>query len=199
MVKPLEKGHWAATANLGGPLIGFGKSTIPIPFTALGAAYGVTDNSTAIVRLHTTSALFGVAHIDAGWLHKWRDAKGKIPGISTLPQFSFMIDRWQGKASFYPSLDVNAFWNMHERGDFLYAGLTNWFELHSKGAINRNQPYHWIPALNIGYTITKAKWNTSFEMKYMAPGVSNQNLVVDYQTPFNKGAVGLYISFIRKF
>jgi hypothetical protein len=199
MVKPLEKGKWAATANVGGPLIGFGNSTIPVPFTAVGAAFGFSEKSTGIAKLHTTSALFGVAHVDVGWLHLWREANGWKPGFSTLPQATFMIDRWEGNARFYPSLDVNAFWNMHSRGDFLYAGLTSWFDLQSKGTLQRDQPQHWIPALNVGYTITKTVWNTSFEMKYLAPGTSNQNLTVDYQSPFKKGAVGIYVSFLRKF
>ena len=199
MVKPLEKDQWAAGTSLGGPLIGFGDMTIPVPFTTLSGAYGLDSNSTVTAKIYPTAALFGVAQMDVGFLHRWRDSDKWIPGISTLPQAMFMIDGWEGRSSFYPSLDVNAWWTTNLRGDFFYIGATNWFELRTKGALNREQQQHWIPALNAGYTLNKKKWNTAFEFKYLAPANSNKNLVVDYKSPGQTGATALFISFTRKF
>jgi hypothetical protein len=199
MVKPLNKGQWAAGGSFGGPLIGFGDATIPVPFTAVSVGYGVDSNATVTARLYPTAALFGVAQIDAGLLCQWRKSDGWKPGISTLPQATFMIDRWESTARFYPSLDIHAWWDVNDRGDFFYAGCTNWFELRNRGAMDREQEEHWIPAVNAGYTLVRQKWNTAFELKYLAPGRSNENLVVDYRMTGNSGALALFVSFTRKF
>jgi hypothetical protein len=199
MVKPLQKKQWSAGASLGGPMIGFGDLTIPVPFTSVAAGYGVDSNATVTARIYPTAALFGVAQMDAGLLYQWRKSEGWKPGISTLPQATFMIDRWEGRASFYPSLDIHAWWDVNDRGDFFYAGCTNWFELRSTGAMDREQQDRWIPAVNAGYTLVKQRWNTAFELKYLAPGHSNENLVVDYRMTGNSGALALFVSFTRKF
>lgn len=199
MIKPLEKDQWATGASFGGPLIGFGDLTIPVPFTTLSGAYGVDTNATVTAKIYPTAALFGVAQVDIGLLYRFRDSEKWKPGISALPQAMYMIDRWEGRSSFYPSLDINAWWNANSRGDFFYIGATNWFELRNKGALGRDQQQRWIPALNAGYTLVKKKWNTSFEFKYLAPGNSNQNLVIDYKAPGQNGATAIFISFTRKF
>ncbi len=199
LVKPLNKGQWSAGGSFGGPLIGFGDLTIPVPFTAVGAGYGLDSNATITARFYPTAALFGVAQVDAGFLYQWRKSERWKPGISTLPQAMFAIDRWEGRASFYPSLDINAWWDVNSRGDFLYIGSANWFELRGTGALDREQTQRWIPAFHAGYTISKTKWNTSFELKYLAPGSSNENLVVDYKAPTQNGAIALFVSLTRKF
>jgi hypothetical protein len=199
LVRPLEKGKWVATGHLGGPLIGFGKATIPIPFTSIGAAYGLTDKTTAMVKLHTTSALYGVFNLEAGIVHGWRDSDRFLPGVSTNVQGSFLIDRWKGHARFYPTLDLNLWWKMRERGDFLYAGIGNWFELKSNKAFDEPQTRHWIPSYHLGYTMVKTKWNVGIETKFIAPLMSHEKLVVEYKTPLNTGALGVYLSFTKKF
>lgn len=199
MIKPLQKEQWAAGGSFGGPLVGFGEATIPVPFTALSGAYGIDSNTTITARIYPTSALFGVAQVDAGVLYQWRKAEKWKPGISTLPQAMFMMDRWEGRSSFYPSIDISAWWDVNERGDFFYTGFSNWFELRVQGALGRDQRQRWIPAFNAGYSLVKTKWNTTFELKYLAPGRSNENLVVDYKMTGNTGAVALFVSLTRKF
>jgi hypothetical protein len=199
MVKPLNKGQWSAGGSFGGPLIGFGDATIPVPFTTLTGGYGLDSNATITARVYPTAALFGVAQLDAGFLYQWRKSEKWKPGISTLPQAMFMIDRWEGRASFYPGIDINAWWDVNERGDFFYTGLSNWFELRNEGALGRDQQQRWIPAINVGYSLVKSKWNTAFELKYLSPGRSNENLVVDYKMTGNTGAVALFVSLTRKF
>ena len=199
MVKPLQKKQWAATATVGGPLVGFGGAVVPVPFTSVGAAYGVDSVSTLALRVHTTAALFGVGQIDGAYLRQWRGQEGGIPGISTVVQATYMVDRWEGNSRFYPSLDVNAWWDVGKKGSFIYTGITSWYELKKIGTADRVQEHRWIPALNLGYTRSRGKWNTNFECKYLAPFTSHESLTVDYKAPGSNGAFGVYVGFTRKF
>jgi hypothetical protein len=199
MVKPLKAKQWAASATLGGPLIGFGSAVIPVPFTSVGAAYGVSDQSTITARVHTTAALFGVAQLDAGYLRELRKQSGIIPGISAMGQGTFMIDRWEGKARFYPQIDLNAWWDIGSKGNYCYTGLTSWYELQSKGTGDRKQPANWIPAWNFGYSREREKWSTRFEVKYLSPMTNHEALTVDYKAPGSNGAIGVFVGFMRKF
>lgn len=199
LVKPLQKKQWAASATFGGPLIGFGSAVIPVPYTSLGAAYGVSDNGTVTARLHTTAALFGVAQIDAGYLRQLRKQEGRVPGLSAMGQGTFMFDRWKGVARFYPQIDLNAWWDVGSNGSYCYTGLTSWYELQSKGTGDRKQPSNFIPAWNLGYSREREKWSTRFEVKYMAPMNNHEALTVDYKAPGNFGAFGIYVGFMRKF
>jgi len=199
MVKPLKAKQWAASATLGGPLIGFGSAVIPVPFTSVGAAYGVSDQSTITARVHTTAALFGVAQLDAGYLRELRKQSGIIPGISAMGQGTFMNDRWEGKARFYPQIDLNAWWDIGSKGNYCYTGLTSWYELQSKGTGDRKQPANWIPAWNFGYSREREKWSTRFEVKYLSPMTNHEALTVDYKAPGSNGAIGVFVGFMRKF
>ena len=62
------------------------------------------------------------------------------------------------------------------------------------------QPNHWIFMPSIGHSIVGKKWNFNIEAKIIAPNLSNEKLVVDYQTPLkNKGALGIYFGCTHKF
>jgi len=199
MVKPLAEKQKAITATVGGPLVGFGGAVVPVPFTSIGGAYGYSEKSTITARFHTTSALFGVMHLDAGLLRQVRSQNGKIPGISVMAQGSFMLDTWEHQFRFYPQLDANAWWDVGKNGSYLYTGASTWYETRSRGTGGRVQSTHVIPAFQLGYSREREKWSTRFELKYLAPFTSNQSLTVDYKAPGNTGALGLYVGFMRKF
>jgi hypothetical protein len=199
MVKPLAKKEIAATATLGGPAIGFAGAVVPVPFTSIGVAYGATDKSTVTARVHTTSALFGVGHIDLGVLRQLRAQEGNMPGISVMAQGSFMFDKWQHAFRFYPQIDLNAWWDVGTKGNYVYTGAGSWFETRNQGTGGRTQSTHVIPAWNLGFSREREKWSTRFEVKYLAPFTSNQSLTVDYKAPGNSGAIGVYVGFMRKF
>lgn len=199
MVRPIEAKHWVAQASFGGPVVGFSGAAIPVPFTSVGAAYGLNEVSTVSARWHTTSALFGVAHVDIGYLRQWRAQHGLIPGLSIMGQGSFMLDKWERNFSFYPELDLNAWWNLRNKPHYVYTGLTNWYELRATGTGDRRQSPRYIPAWNLGFALEKSKWTTRFELKYLAPFSSHESLTVDYIAPGTKGAIGFYVGLTRKF
>jgi hypothetical protein len=198
-VKPLDKGQTAVTGNIGGPLVGFAGTTIPIPFTSLGAGYGISNTTTVFGNLHTTALAFGVVQVDAGVLHSLVAQNGYWPGITGSLSANIMTDIHEANTKLFPQLDANAYWNYGPKSNFFYLGTSNWVDLAGTRAHEEPQPNNWIFNLQAGHTFVRPKWNFVLEAKYLAPFHSRQNLVVDYTGFGNRGAVGTYFGVVRKF
>ncbi|HBF89097.1 MAG TPA: hypothetical protein DDX39_10685 [Bacteroidales bacterium] len=199
IVKPLAKGEKDVSFSLGGPLIGFAGTTIPIPFTSLCGAYGVKENLTVFGSLHVTSLAYGVFQTDLGIVREMIAQKGFIPGISIAPTANLMFDKWESTFSFYPAIDYNFYWNYKQSQNYFYVGGTNWFELRSTRAHEETQQQHWIPAFQIGHTFKRPKMSYTIEAKYINPFVSNNNIIVDYRSFGDKGTIGIYIGISKRF
>ncbi|MES2590574.1 MAG: hypothetical protein V4608_01730 [Bacteroidota bacterium] len=198
-VKPLNKAQHAAAVSLGGPLISYGNSTIPIPFLTANYGYGIDSTLTGFAAINITSALFGNFQTELGVTKQLLKQKGYLPSVSVTPVAN-IIYRNKDAFKLYPQLAVNAFWEYGKRKNYMYVGLDNWFELTKKRAYEIKQPNHWIFMPSLGHTFSGKKWNVSVETKIIAPNLSNEKLVVDYQTPLNnKGTFGIYLGYTYKF
>ncbi|MBS4013562.1 MAG: hypothetical protein KGZ97_07350 [Bacteroidetes bacterium] len=200
IVKPLGKNEKEVGLSLGGPLVHFSDLVIPIPFTSLHYAQGVTDDVTAFGGLHTTSLIAGVIQIDAGAVVNVLSEEKYYFGLSTTPSIHFMTDIWEYNSKLFPTIDINAYRTYNARGSFFYFGMTNWFDLAKYQAHGEPNAHKWLFAPHFGHTAIRKKWNINIELKYLAPNVSNQKLVVDYIKPFgDKGTLGLYLGFNYRF
>ncbi|MCX6274771.1 MAG: hypothetical protein NTV09_06155 [Bacteroidetes bacterium] len=198
-VKPLEKKQQAANISLGGELIKYNSLTIPVPFLTANYGYGIDSSLTGFASLNITSALFGNFHLGLGATKQLLKQNGYCPAFSVAPAFDF-IYRNKNAVKFYPQLAVNAFWEYGKKNNLVYLGIDNWFELASKRAYGQKQENHWIfmPALGHSFCGKKGSFNT--EVRVIAPNLSNEKLVVEYQTPLKThGAFGVYIGYTRKF
>lgn len=202
-VEPLDKKQWAVGANLGGPVIGFGGAVIPVPLTAIEVGYGLDSNLTVHGGLHTTSVLFGNIQIDAGATYKFIDQKKIIPNVSVNPGFNLItdvtnVDDNDVRTKFWPTLDVNAYWNYGERRNYFYAGVNNYFELSKTMANNQPQANPWLFSPQIGHIIKgkNRSWELTTEVKFLAPNVDNSYTFVPYRSLLGKhGATGFYLGF----
>ena len=202
IVKPLKKGENVISINAGGPLIGFAGSTIPVPFSAVSYGRGISEKNTFFASLHLTALAFGNFQTDIGIvkeLYKYDSLNTFIPGITISPVANLIIDKWQGNFKFWQQFDVNTYLDINKGKHFVYFGISNWFELSKTKAHNEIQQNHWIFNPHFGLSGQKGKWNNSFEIKILAPNYNNQDIVVDYKTIGNKGAIGIYYSLYRKF
>lgn len=198
-VKPLEKKQHAANISLGGPLIKYGNATVPVPFITATYGYGIDSSTTGFASLNITSALFQNFQLELGATRQLLKQNKYIPGVSVNPVINFIYHDTKAY-KFYPQLDLNAYWEYGKRKNFVYVGLDNWFELSQKRAFGVKQQNHWIFSPMIGHTFSGKKWNFNIEAKFMAPNLSNKNIVIKYQTPLrDKGAFGIYLGYTRKF
>lgn len=198
-VEPLPTNTFNITVAGGGALFDYQDKTIPLPLTSVIAGYGINKETSLWGGLHTTSAVYGVLHTELGGIKRIYQGDQNIPSISVSPSAHIMIDKWESNKRFYPVLDINFYWRNLFTSDLFYIGLNNWFELSQRKAHNRKQEHHWIPSLQSGYSYRPDNMQYTFEMKYIAPNYSNQDIVVDYMSPTDQGALGLYFSVGRSF
>lgn len=200
IVKPLDKDQKLVGFNFGGPLIEFGGATIPIPFTSFYGAYGLTDDLSVFGGVHITSLAYGVFQTDIGVTKGLLKPEGWKPGLSVSPAAQLFVDRWEWNAKIYPELGINAYWEYGEKTNkFFYLGVVSWFELQSNRAHEQPQPQRIIPNLQLGHTFERPRMNYTLEAKYFSPFTSNRDIVVNYKSFGNTGAVGIMFSVARKF
>lgn len=199
LVRPLEKGQKAINAHLGGPLIGFSGKTIPIPFTSVMYAQGLTNKTSVFGSIHTTSLLFGVFQTDIGACYQLYYHDRLRTGLSVTPALDMAFDKWEKKFKCWPQLDINAYWDIKPKKSFLYLGVDNWFEMARYKAHDQLQKNHWLFNPQLGFTYVRKKWNYNIEAKYLVPNIKNTPNVVDYRGINGHGAIGIYLSFTRQF
>ena len=198
-IKPLAKKQQAASFSFGGPLIKFAGTPIPIPFTTLAYAYGLTNNATVFGSLHTTSLLFGNLQTDVGTTFKIIEKETKF-GISATPALQIAYNM-RNTAGFklWSTLDANAYFHLKQKPSYIYLGMNSWVEFAKYKAHEQPQQRHVIPNLHAGYQLVKSKWQHQFELSYLGIGIPNKPGVVDYIGISGKGTLGFYYSLIRKF
>lgn len=207
-VKPLEHKQHAVSATLGGALAKIpGIGVLPMPFTSLGYGYGVKPKTTIHANWHTTAAVFGVVQFDAGVTQGLWQNEGKTMGVSISPAVNFMTDVFEKNTRLWPQLDANYYYNYFKKekknrinSNHFYIGMTNWFELQGIKAHGLKQSNRIIFSPQIGHTFDRGKWNYTLEVKFLAPYRSNEDIVVDYVSPFgNRGGMGTYFGVVYKF
>jgi len=197
LVKPLKKGEFAASAHLGGPLIHFAGAPIPIPLSGLEGYYGLNNKVSVSAGLGLTSLAFGTGQISLGVLTDLLpETENRKIAVSGFAKAHLMLDRWEGNFRFYPETGFQAYKQFGKHR--IYAGGSAWFETRfpEKKRVSNN---FWIPMLHTGWQLDGAKWQPSFELKWIAPNQSSDNLVVDYIAPGSNGAIGIYLGILRKF
>ncbi|MBK9525154.1 MAG: hypothetical protein IPO39_10440 [Bacteroidetes bacterium] len=149
--------------------------------------------------MNITSALFGNVQLELGATRQVLRQHSYIPAVSISPVFN-IIARSQAPSKLYPQLDINAFWEYGKHKNYFYIGLGNWFELSAKRTLGETQKNHWLFFPLAGHCFSGKKWDVLLETKILAPNLSNEKLVVEYQTPLkNNGAFGVYLGCTRKF
>lgn len=198
-VKPLAKKQQAIDLSFGGPLFKYDHTTIPMPFLSATYGYGIDSTLTVFGSINITSALYGNFQAELGVTKQVFKQHGVLPAVSVIPVAN-IIYRNKDAAKFYPQLDIYTFWEYGKKRNWFYVGVSNWFELAKERSLDQEQQNHWIFTPVAGHSFAGKKWNINIEAKVIAPFISNEKLVVEYQTPFNNsGALGVYVGYTRKF
>ncbi len=198
-VKPLAEKQKAATLSLGGPLIEYGSLVIPMPLLTAGYGYGITNTLTGFGAVNITSAFYGNAQVELGATKQLLQQNRGLPGLSITPVAS-LVYRNKDAFKIFPQLDLNAYWDFNQKRNYLYVGLSNWFELANKRAHDEDQQHHWLVSPLIGQTFVRAKHDFTIEAKFIAPNIRSDKNAVDYITPLGThGAFGIYFGYTRKF
>ena len=206
-VEPLQKGQQVLTGHFGGPIAKVpGIGAIPIPFTSIGYGRGLSNQTTIMGALQTTSLVFGVGQFELGVSQRlWNTDR---MGLSGQLNTNILFDFYTGANRIWPQLDANYYFKYgrqwrpeqlelskvyHRNYNFVYAGISNWFDFYRVESQGRPNEQLWIPSLQFGHQWIRPKWSYQAELKILAPLASNENIVVPYQSLLqNRGALGLY-------
>lgn len=198
-VKPLPKDKQALALSFGGPAILFSGAPVPVPFTTLCYAKGLSNKISGFGALHLTSSLFGNLQGDAGAVFKLFERKSGL-GMSCTPVLQAAWAVGQAKSfKIWPSVDINLYYQIPNKASYVYGGLNTWMELANYKAHGEPQNRHLIPNLQVGYLWAKSSWQHQFEFKYLGLGIPNLPGVVDYIGIGGKGSIGLYYQIIKLF
>jgi hypothetical protein len=197
-VEPLQKKQIALGGSFGGPFIDFGGKPIPVPLSSIEAGYGLDSNITVFLGLHTTSLMFNNLHFDGGFTYKFLNQVAYKPNLSITPGFNLVKDLNDPVFKFWPTLDINAYWNYGGRQNYFYAGLNNMFELSKTMALKQPQKQRWLYNPQIGHVIKgkTGKYQFTTEVKLLGINQENTYSFVPWQSVLGKyGTTGFYLGF----
>jgi hypothetical protein len=139
-----------------------------------------------------------VAQADAS-LHAelWRSKTERF-GLLASPGAVFIHEFYEGNSRIYPQLDLGSWWHYKkENPNLFYGGLGTWVELFREKAHGEVQENELMPYVTIGHKWVKKSWALQLEGRYIGMFYPNDEIVVDYLTPFNVGTTGLYFGFTK--
>lgn len=201
-VEPLEKDKLAAGINLGGPMIDYGSTVIPIPLSSLEVGYGLKEKLTLFGGLHLTSLSFGNLQMDLGGTYQFIDQKRFVPNVSVSPSFNTIWVPGDQSVKVWPVLDVNAYWHYGKKKNYVYAGVNNYFELSGTRALDQPQGSPVVFSPQIGHVLKgkERKWEFTAEIKFIAPYARNTYSFVPYNGILGEyGSTGIYLGYRRYF
>jgi hypothetical protein len=194
---PLKLGESEVSVALGGPLITYSEKVIPAPMISVSYGYGLDTNITIFGGAHITSALFGVLQADLGMRYGLIYVDNWSPGITLGASLNPAVDVWEGNFKIWPEIMASTRWSIGDHNP--YIALSSWIELASKRAHDQEQEVHLLPSISIGDIYKSTNWDYALEARWIAPGLSNKGIVVDYHGISDHGAIGLYFSVGRRF
>jgi hypothetical protein len=196
-VRPLDDGESALSASVGGPVTQVGSAWLPLPLLSIGYAYGLNRHLSLEGGVNLTSALFGLAHIDAGLNWYAFEPRGAIPGITVTPKLVLISNFAAAGTRFYPTVTPTVYWNVGRH--VIYTGAENWFELHSQRSDGNTQPHHWLAVPYLGFGLSRGKWLFQVEGRVYTPNLKNTGRATKNIGFGDYGAVGGFIGVGRTF
>jgi hypothetical protein len=219
-IKNLNKGQSAVHGSFGGPVVSVpGAGSIPLPLTSIGYGYGASTNATVFGTWYPTAALFGNAQLDLGASFKLKK-NDSIYGFTIAPQLNVFTHKGKNWRMF-PEINTN-FYHTYKlkntarklKSNYYYLGINTYFDLSLTKANGVKQSNNVIVSPQVGHCFERSvthnhknelyarpkTWVYTVEAKFIAPYLSNQNIVLDYASPLGKrGALGVYFGIVRKF
>lgn len=143
-----------------------------------------------------TSALFGIAAVDAGC--NWRPLvpAGWRPGVIVKCGVLAATDFSAGRV--WPDLGLTALWRPH-RNCYWYAGVDNWFETHQTRYDNNPQTHHWLPVIHTGVDIGGKFWQWQVEGTWYVPNIDATRHTAKTIEVGRYGCLGVFFGVNRSF
>jgi hypothetical protein len=194
---PLQKGTAAVTVSLGGPILDFGGTPLPLPIASLGGIYGV-DGKTNVHAAFYPPPLgqFAVLGFDVGASRELVVPHAARPRImADLTAYSFFGDLSAGDPKggyrLFPDLSAVASWPIPgcdacTAKVSLYAGIDSLFQPFPE--------FHWAPSPEVGVEIYAGKHvGFQLELKWLEGWRPSDPYVADWYGVGGNGALSFQL------
>lgn len=181
-VRPTPKDVVAVQASVGGPMANVG-APIPLPFAAVGAAWGFHERADLSAHTHLTtlaaSKLFGL-DLGLSWLALAQ--RESIPALTLGLRLYTFTDFNTGTLGFYEG-SLAASWDVGSRYR-PFVALASQFDA---------QALQWDIAPAAGCEFRFGRFSLVAELKWYAPTRDATVASVPWVAPFGRGAIGLVL------
>lgn len=185
-VRVLEKDHSQINLSVGGPVVPKSLSTVIVPYTTIGYAYGLQNSLSLAGNFHLISAVFKTPGVDIGAVYRILPQENYIPEITIYPKFYFFKGlREDGGFRFFPSASINGSYNLWGKNLF-YFGFDYMMQL-------TKTEYFLTPFLGYEFPLSsRIKMQT--ELKWMASNADTKHGIFEGENSIGgNGTIGLFI------
>jgi hypothetical protein len=187
-VRVVDEGTTQAAVSLGGPLIPFGRMTVPTPYLNFGLIHGYKEYLTFTGNVHATMAIFKNAAFDLGAATQLSRETNGWPELTAKGQLFIFSDLERFDATrVFPMVSVNASYLLGET-TLAYAGVDQMIQF--------NKPQYFIAPFagtQLGLTDRSA---LQVELKWMAANVNTSHGVLrGIGSVGDHGNIGVFFGF----
>lgn len=190
-VIPLEKGHSHVSVSAGGPLVRFSGVIIPLPLSSVCFSYGLKQRMTTNVALHTTSLMFGNLHLEGSATILAFKTESENSGFSLTPG-SYALFRYNETPFILPFTDFHFFHKLNDKA-LVYVGYSHFLDVQHPHMTFSSISRWYVPSVQIGHIFQRNNLSFQVEIRYQHFLRSNENIVVNYISPSNRGALALHL------
>lgn len=191
-VRPVGDGALRVEGSLGGPLTEVYGAPIPLPFSGLGATWGLDDKTDLHAAWHPSAALFfNLFGADLGASREFLGPEGARPRLMgdltlTVAGGDNEPGSPEGAVRVWAQPTLNASWDWGRKDrQTVYLGLTAFVEPAPE--------FHVLPALVVGEWWGIGRFTATTEFKWISPTQSSYDLTPRYYAPGNLGAISFQL------
>ena len=188
-VRVLKEGTTRITASLGGPLIPFKESTIPVPYFNIGLMRGYTPDMTTTANIHVLMALLGNIGLDAGASFRVLQQGGWQPEVTVKGQLNLFSDLQSlSNARAFPLVSAN--------GSYLVGGSTLLY-FGTDHLLQFSEPVYFVsPFARTQFSVSE-HLALQLEVKWMAANVITAHGVFEGHSSIGtRGALGTFVGVV---
>lgn len=201
--RPLEKGQTAFGVTLGGPMVEFGGSFIPLPNAVVEGRTGLAPingkNLDVHYGLNLTALAFDQAGLHAGATYQLLNQNGNIPAISVSNRL-FLYSNHLSPASteegkgIWANDEISTTLSWKLGRQMVYTGFSQYFDLSSPSLTLT--PFLGCELFHSGITNGFA---LQLEVRNYAVGRNPTVNTATWNTPFGSGALGGSLGLVYRF
>jgi hypothetical protein len=198
-LEPVGKKNLSANVSFGGPIVEAFGAKIPVPYTTVGANYGLDNRVDLNGNFHLITLPYKILGFDFGptWFPIIKN--GKVPVIGLQPRLLALLSlksNVQERFKIYPVLSSSATWPV--KGNRFYFGSDLTYIYSSADYDKEASRIIFSPFAGYGWKLGQKNYLYT-EVKWHGANIQSNQLAVEYLPIGKNGALSVFFSLQRSF